>query len=342
MNKRLNWIDAMRALTMVSVVLVHVLVGGFGINSERSALCILRTTFTLPLFFFVSGFFLFRPLDDWTRIRVTKAVRVRTTALVAGTIVFSSAYFLISSTQKNFSWIHAGDFRQYWYTFSLFQMFVYYLILIGIAKLLHSQKVFWILLSAAVIASWIGTYYDYHYWCSWVLNQKTVLYFQFFALGMAVRRFQEPFLAMIEKPAALTVILICYIASLYAGFGISGYGDTYPMHILQLAVRNISCSFFGIMLLINIFYNAREFFDRDTRIVRGWRFIGQRTLDIYFLHYFLIPRMRYMAPYMSKGNTLLTELTAGLLITALIIAIVMALSHLLRRAPLIRNLLGAK
>lgn len=342
MNNRLNWIDALRGLTMLSVVMVHVLVSGFGLKPENSALAILRGTFTLPLFFFVSGFFLFRPLSVWTRDRILVALKVRSCALLLGTMTFATLFFVVMHRPDPLSWLPDGNFVEYWYTISLFQIFLWYLLAVGIGKI-GGDMAFWSPLLLAFVASILlpYTHWGEKYWCYWWLNEKTALYFQFFAVGMFVRRWQEPFFRFMNRPLTLTFIICAYVGSLIGGWTYTAFWSEH-CPIMTTIFRETLSRFFGLFLVIRIFYSAREWFDRDTWILRKWRLVGRRTLDIYFLHYFFIPRMRWVAPYLMRGNTFIPEFIAAAILSLVILALILPISHLLRSAPGLRSLLGAK
>ncbi len=341
-TSRLNWIDALRGLTMLSVVMVHVLVSGFGLNPNQSPLAILRGTFTLPLFFFVSGFFLCRPVAEWTRTRITRALRVRSLALLGGTILFSTLYFIVMHRADPLSWLPDANFVEYWYTISLFQIFIWY-ILFTLAGRLTSPHLTWTLILIAALASAALPYTPWasSYWCYWWLNEKTLLYFQYFAIGMAVRRWQEPFFSWLSRPWVLTLLIIGYCSSLMAGWTYTNFWTDHAPWML-IIVREELSRLFGLLLVLRIFYMAREWFDRDTPLLRIWLLIGRRTLDIYFLHYFLVPRMRWVGAYLRHGNTFIPEFIAAAIVAAVILAIILPMSRLLRTAPLIRPLLGAK
>lgn len=356
MKQRLNWVDALRGLTMVSVVMVHVLVSGFGVKPDNSALAILRGTFTLPLFFFVSGFFLFRPLEAWTRRRVVDALKVRSTALVGGTALFATLYFVVMRRADPLSWLPDGNFVEYWYTISLFQIFIWYLVAVGIGKCVAKlfcrskspeqasscgERCIWVIITAAFCTSAVLPYTPWAdtYWCYWWLNEKTALYFQFFAVGMAVRRWQEAVFRILDHPWTLTALIIAYISTLLGGWTYSSFWETHSPAVTTLFRETLS-RYCGLLLVLRIFYGAREWFDGDTWLLRQWRLIGRRTLDIYFLHYFFIPRMRWVGPYLMRGNTFVPEFIAAAIVSLAILALILPLSRLLRTAPLIRNLLG--
>lgn len=342
MKQRLNWIDALRGLTMISVVMVHVLVSGFGVKPDNSALAILRGTFTLPLFFFVSGFFLFRPLEAWTRHRVLEALKVRGLALLCGTAVFTTLYFVVMRRADPLAWLPDGNFVEYWYTISLFQIFIWYLVAVGIGKI-GGEAAFWSPVLIAFCLSFLLPYTPWAdtYWCHWWLNEKTALYFQFFAVGMMVRRWQQPVFRLIGRPWVLTVLIIAYVGSLLGGWTYTKFwAVTCPL--ITTLFRETLSRYFGLLLVLRIFYSARDYFDADTWLIRKWLLIGRRTLDIYFLHYFFIPRMRWVAPYLMRGNTFIPEFMAAAIVTLVILALILPLSHLLRTAPLLRRLLGAK
>ncbi|MDE7342970.1 MAG: acyltransferase [Muribaculaceae bacterium] len=339
---RLNWIDALRGLTMISVVMVHVLVGGFGLNPDQSALAILRGTFTLPLFFFVSGFFLYHPLQDWTPTRIRATLRVRATALVGGTALFATLFFIVTHRGNPLAWLPDGNFVEYWYTISLFQIFIWYMVAVVIGRIL-GRKTFRGLLFTAMAASVLLPFTPaaQSYWCYWWLNEKTALYFQFFAIGMLVKSHQSGFFAWLERPWVLTLLIVGYTASLLGGWSYAEYWAEHSPVVLTLIHETLS-RYFGLLLVLRIFYSARDRFENPGRFMSRWLLIGRRTLDIYFLHYFFLPRMRWLGIYLVRGNTFVPELISAALVTIVILALILPLSHLLRSAPLLRRLLGVK
>lgn len=342
MKSRLNWIDALRGLTMLSVVMVHVLTFSFGVNPGQSALCILRSTFTLPLFFFVSGFFLYRPYQEWDRKRVGNALNVRTIAMVGGTILFSSLYGIVMKEKDPFRWIADGNFDKYWYTFSLFQLFIYYLMVTMIMRRASAKGLLVIGLALVAFNFMMPLFRVFDgYWCEWWINKKTAIYSQFFIFGMIMRSNQDKFMRILDRREVMTIILTGYVATLIAGWTYKDFW-TGSIEIFGIWIRDFWARLFGILVVTEIFYHNRNFFDSDSRLVRIWLLIGRRTLDIYFLHYFFLPRMRWMSPYLSKGNTFIPELVSALLAAAAILVIVMGISRLMRRAPGLRRLLGVK
>lgn len=344
MKQRLNYIDALRGLTMISVVLVHVLVRSFGLNPTVSGLAVLRSTFTLPLFFMISGYFAWRIPKEYDLPKVRKAVWTRIKCLLLGTIVFDTLFLIYSTDGKGnpFAWSN-GNFDSYWYTFSLLQIFIYYIAAILLARLLKREWPAWLLLTTLAIAAFIfeqtvnpATYRYY-----WIMAPKTMEFMQFFVAGAAIRAGGEKVMEYIARPKHLTIAIIIYTAAIglhyYYGTWLQSVSDT-----LFTVNNRIICRYAGLYLVLWIFYTNRAFFDRDTAFVRGWRFIGQRTLDIYFIHYFLLPQMRWVGPYLKKGNTMLEQLIAGLAVALAVIALCLAISWLLRRAPIINQLLGQK
>ena len=66
-------------------------------------------------------------------------------------------------------------------------------------------------------------------------------------------------------------------------------------------------------------------------------FVGSRTLDIYYLHYFFIPNLSFMKGFLSSGpgNSIIGMLTIGLTISALVIGLCMLISGILRSSPVL-------
>lgn len=342
MKERLNWIDALRGFTMFSVVAVHVLTFGVGINPEESVVCVIRGAFTLPLFFIISGFFLYRPAEEWTRERIIRSTRVRFVAMVLGAIIFSLLLDSCIDRKHLFAWLYNGYFDRYWFTPTLFQMYLYYLVVVEFSKLCKRDFLilFFILsIITTTIVCFIPAL-DKEFWSNWLVNKHTVIYLPYFIFGMLFRKYENFLLGILMKPWTLTVLIIVFITGCSMSLNASGWRDEYKF-IIKIAYSFIG-RLAGALLVINIFYYNKDYFDGDGRFVRYWRKIGTRTLDIYYLHYFLIPNIRWIHPYIKKGVPVLQELLIACVTAALITVICVALSNLLRRAPLIRNLLGAK
>ncbi|MDE6295777.1 MAG: acyltransferase [Muribaculaceae bacterium] len=339
--QRQHYIDALRALTMLSVVMVHLLVRGFGLNPDISGLAVIRATFTLPLFFCVSGFFACRPIEDFTFPRIFKSLKTRICALLLGSIVFDTLY-LITQHKNPFLWSD-GDFDSYWYTFTLLQIYIVYILTILAARLAHRQSVSTTLLIIFAIAGYIAHYYiDYpHYRYYWLFAPKSMEYFQFFVIGCLVRRYSRRFFKLLERPGLLSLLIVIYVASVIAHYYYGTQLRSFSLWLFRIN-NDLLSRYSALLLVLYIFYNSRALFDRDTPLIRSWCRIGTRTLDIYYLHYFLIPTMRWVGPYLTKGNTILLQLIIAIPIALIIIALTMAIGSLIRRAPGLRLLLGQK
>lgn len=55
-KKRIEYIDAVRGITMLIVVFQHIRAFSFGLYEDDSILSMVYLSFMLPMFFFISGF----------------------------------------------------------------------------------------------------------------------------------------------------------------------------------------------------------------------------------------------------------------------------------------------
>ena len=63
---------------------------------------------------------------------------------------------------------------------------------------------------------------------------------------------------------------------------------------------------------------------------RGLGLVGRRTLDIYMLHYFLIPPLAFLGGLLAPEGMLLLQLLAALALSLCIVAVCLLLSGMLR------------
>ena len=69
------------------------------------------------------------------------------------------------------------------------------------------------------------------------------------------------------------------------------------------------------------------------------QFIGKRTLDVYMLHYFLLPHLPQIGKYIQEGHNATLEITLGVLISLIIIGLCLVISAILRTSPLLAKYL---
>ena len=90
MNKgtRLEWLDAMRGLTMILVVAYHVAQMSFGLSEKTSSSLPFFVLFRMPLFFFVSGFLAYKASFEWTWPNALRLTWKKIKILVLPALVF--------------------------------------------------------------------------------------------------------------------------------------------------------------------------------------------------------------------------------------------------------------
>lgn len=64
-TKRIEYIDSLRGFTMILVVLNHVAAYCLGINTAEGSVHFYLMQFRMPLFFFISGFVLYKKDFKW-------------------------------------------------------------------------------------------------------------------------------------------------------------------------------------------------------------------------------------------------------------------------------------
>lgn len=181
MGKRIEYIDAMRGLAMLLVVVGHVFVFSFK-DMDHILFRILSANLEVPLFFMVSGFFMKMPTHGQLPYFRKKAFLLCIPATLFLTVyawAYDYNYFSV--------WVDSYKYG-YWFTFSLFEFIVLYVVLKYIAKKMRlgSSPSHLLLLIAGIIALGVSV------WCARregnfsiipLLNLIQFKYFIYFVLG---------------------------------------------------------------------------------------------------------------------------------------------------------------
>ena len=344
-NVRYGYFDALRGLTMILVVLSHVFLFSLDICPTINIFC---CTFRMPLFFFVSGFFAYKVLGDWNRERIRDIITRKFKVQIVGALFFSIICSIVRYGRfPEFRPIFYAE-NEYWFTFILFRLFLIYMVIVMIARQKPNGNLFWKVIIGFSICCVIFNLWDPR--LPRAINNivgfivpRTFYYFPYFALGLAARSLPRKFEKILANDS-VKVGLMLFIVGIWCVI-LLGFLPQVPMTIsfgyqAPLAYPLGVCT---LLLIVQFFYANRFNIERNTAVNRSLKFIGRRTLDIYFLHYFFLPDLKIFSPYFQNYDSLSAQLTAGIAVSLIVVAFSLLVGQVIRMSPILAEwLLGVK
>lgn len=332
MKQRLEYVDALRGLAILLVVFMHVPQYGFGqsIGGYYMEMAILLA---VPLFFFISG--LFVPLEITPPISIKKIGKrlhsiLLPTFLIGGFYVLLNHIPVLDMLQDKFK---AG----YWFTITLFEFFL----IVDMLRLMacKSQKLFKVLLIGACFVCYglsmptvqrmYGDIVIAH-----ILGIAQWKYFIFFVLGMFVKHNAEMIYSDKGGVAIVIAFLIVYAANAIGDFQLNGL-----LYNINLLLKEISI----VLLAYYVFYTYRSKLSSQTRGGRCLSKIGTNTLEIYLIHYFVLPRnLNLLVDYSDLERNSLIAFLFLLVVTLGVVVVVYAVKVVLQCNVCIRRLMWNK
>ena len=329
-TKRVEYIDAMRGFTMILVVYSHICHFCFG----DSLLGYNGTffLFRLPCFFMLSGW-LFEPVAQRPFIA---NVRHKFMVQIVPTFIF---LLLLAPPPEFFHQLGAVK-GGYWFTFVLFEFFILYMIIVRISTR-------WSLLMALAIA--LGSFvYARNYdslksmaegWQLHVINglgfASVTLwrFFLFFYIGAWMRRHFEAFIHWTSKSVVIIIITVVFFA-----IASTPHIDNICYEMGRFYIGGIT----GMWMVFTIFRLSASWLQR-LHLSSPLQYVGRRTLDIYLLHYFFLPRflMAY-SPQLHANHDSMHEFLVIMLIALIVLLMSLFVSYILCLSPFLAKYLFGK
>ena len=286
-NCRINYIDGIKRLAIFLVIYHHVFY--LCTNENAFSLHDFLFAYTLPLFFFVSGFVLYKSTLIWNIKYAQQLLLKKLRTLLIPTIIFLLfADFIFKNNVLNsfLSFTKNG----YWFTITLFEYFVLLVVieyLIFKFKIVKRESLILVLFAMAVVsvsfASYIIPMLDFNEnWLYNLLGIRQFYYFIYFVFGILVRKHFSAFEKYIFQDKVFGTLLIMYIACFV-------FKNLYETIVPITILIKLFEAFSGILIVFSIFRKYSNIFENNTFIGKSLQFIGRRTLDIYLLHYFFLP-----------------------------------------------------
>lgn len=332
MKQRLEYIDALRGLAILLVVFMHVPQYGFG-QSVGGYYIEMATLLAVPLFFFISGLF---AQSSVTSIISIKKIGKRIHSILLPTFLIGGLYAMLNHMpvmdmlQDRFK---AG----YWFTITLFEYFV----IVDLLRLLacKKQRLYDALLILASIVCYglsmptVQRMYG-DITIAQILGLAQWKYFIFFVLGMFVKHNSEMINSDKGGAAIVAAFLIVYAANAIGDFQLNGL-----LYNINLLLKETSI----VLMAYYVFYTYRYQFSSQTRVGKWLSKIGTYTLEIYLMHYFVLPRhLESLADAMGLDDSPFVSLIVMLLTVIGVVAVVYVVNNVLQCNVYIRRLLWNK
>lgn len=335
MKQRINYVDGMRGLAMFMVVIYHISFGCF--HSGNIITNIINVQYELPLFFFISGFFAERMENKgtWTCILDKILHIIIPTIIMMSLFCWVMDYDLIEGFQKRLK-------EGYWFTFVLFEFILIYLSTNLFCKtfgLLKAKK--WIHLLTGIIFIYLSSFsekYNQQYSIINILSIGEFKHYIYFIVGSLLFSKKELLNRILESKYVLGIcIIICIIANIF--------GYKYGFAMLRLfAMVTISCLIIiGLIIIWGLFIRYKGL-SKGNIIGDFFSLIGKRTLDIYFIHYFILPwNLNTVGTFFSNIDIPFIEYIFAVFIALLVTLTALGIGCIIRLSPFAaRWLLGEK
>ena len=352
-TERLQWLDAMRGLTMILVVGYHVAQMSFGVNEKTSSSLPFLVLFRMPLFFFVSGFLAYKADFLWTWSNALSLTWKKIKIQVLPTTVFLCAFIILRRPEF---WgameyaLKSPTKMGYWFTWVLLHMFIIYYAACLLQRIMShktngvngtsgsSHVVIWVLFGLSLMAyetlylPSISYYKEPFFRYSSLV--KTINFLPFFLLGNLAHRYWNK----VQKVA----ISSCFFLLLTIVAFIS-CADIFRWHFCKAEWVNLprTIAIFSLLSMVVIFFqNYQEWFTREHVVGRSLQYIGVRTLDIYLLHYILLPKIPQVGVWLNANRpNFVLEIVMSFSMALVVIAFCLLISQILRVSPLFRQYL---
>lgn len=327
-GKRMLWVDAMRGFSMLVVVFVHLLTWIY-VTSDKSPLVSTLMTFWMPLFFFVSGFFSYKSPASWSRSKLADILKRKIQAQIIGAVFFCALYRYFMLGRISFM----DGFGAYWFTIVLFQMYIIYLILSLISAIARRDMAMPVMVVISIVFCGSIFVYRYDFRLAEMLRWLNLAqYFQFFTLGLFCKKYWRPFISLISDIRVMTVLILGSVLSLLL---MNSYWFTEQFGFIASFNRNLLVRYLTLMLVVSLFYKYSSALEGNRWYARVLCFIGQRTLDIYFIHFYFLLQFTGISEWLTTGNMVIFQIIYASILTCVVIAMSLLVSFIFRSSPVL-------
>lgn len=341
-KQRITYIDTMRGFTMILVVYSHIC--SMCLGDRWMGWNDTFFLFRLPCFFFISGWLFEKPGRLWDSSTIKSVVKKKFMVQIVPTFIF---LLLLAPPPLFFSRLGATK-GGYWFTFALFIFFLLNIFSSRLVRKRSNKQQDWLLFAFAFIISISAFYYDVYYnryfshfgWLTKGLGFISLItwrYYLFFYIGTIVKRHFEAFIRWTDKPVVIILVILGFIA-----ISQIPHTDYIPLVYLVFAIGGILglTMIFTLFRYIGSYLSSHPTHHFSFSIFRSLIYIGTRTLDIYLLHYFFLPRfLLTYSDQLKAYDSRLLEFLVALILAMIVVGLCLIASRIIRLSPFLAKYL---
>lgn len=333
-TQRIGYIDALRGFTMFLVVFMHVGTACWGIDGTMVSFHRYLGQVRMPMFFFISGFVLYREGVVWDMGHLVRFFKKKIPVQLLSPFLFFFVFLHVSGIPLENGLMEKHKMG-YWFTLVLMEFFVIYAAVRFTVRNRWSRPI--------LVAIGLALYY----FCQpgmtsgnqtvdnvfLLLSVNQWRYFIFLVIGTLTREYYGTVQAWLDAKWLLPVCIAFFML-------VNAWGDVLPVKEVPL---KFLLSFTGLVVTFAFFRSKQSLFTREKALGRTMQYVGRRTLDIYLIHYFLIPKNLNFVTLFTDHPMPIIEAAVSTVIAILIIAFCLLISEIIRLSPVLAHwLFGAK
>ena len=322
-SKRIEYIDALRGITMILVVFQHVATFCWHMGRGMSFHDFFMQV-RMPMFFFISGFVLYKANVIWNMKQIKAFFKKKIPVQLISPFIFFCVYLHFAGEpfiKSNLDPSRVG----YWFTYVLFVYFVIYATVRFFIRNNWSDIVLFIIGGAlySIIDPSVYRLIPLPHQVMGFLCVYNWQYFIFFVLGTLAKKYYPKLERILDNYVLLTVCILIFFLT-------NAYIDVIPIN--DKIIRHL-LSFPGLVILFSFFRINKSSFSKEKRLGRTLQYVGRRTLDVYLIHFFLLPKQLSFVTVFTDHPMPIIEAAVTLSIAIIIVAVCLLIGNIFRLSP---------